>query len=172
MLLWLIPFSIRICMGQIYTENQETKIYNPTIDSIFQACSSGNTFQSFIMIFENNLLCCILNILNGFLLGVGTTVNLAANGFLSADMFVSCNQTMPITDILKTTMPHSFEMLGVWLSGGIGFMIAWRIKQLAFNNEVVNMKFVKKMCIYTGIVFLLILCAAFVEAYVSMNMLK
>lgn len=171
MLLWLIPFCTRICIGQISIADQETNTYSSTIDSIFQACSSGDTFQAFILIFENNLLCCISNILNGFLLGVGTIVNLSANGFLSADMFVSCYQTMSITDMLRTTLPHSFEMFGVWLSGGIGFMIAWQIKKFAFDNEIVDMKFVKRTGIYIGIVTLLILCAAFVEAYVSMNIL-
>jgi uncharacterized membrane protein SpoIIM required for sporulation len=32
-----------------------------------------------------------------------------------------------VKSILKVTLPHSFEFIGFWLSGAIGFYIAWNI---------------------------------------------
>jgi len=63
---------------------------------------------------------CILNVLGGGLLGIGTLFNLLLNGFCFADV---CCRTyklgMSITDIFALTLPHSFELIGFWISGSV-----------------------------------------------------
>jgi hypothetical protein len=43
---------------------------------------------------------------------------------------------MSIISILKVTLPHSFELIGFWLSGAIGFCIAWNIVQFIRGKKI------------------------------------
>lgn len=110
----------------------------------------------------------MLNILGGVFLGLGTLLNLMLNGFLFADICVSSYEAgMSIPIILKLTLPHSFELIGFWLSGGIGFYIAWLIICFMRGKESFTSKSYKLIGIYSVIVFLIILSAAYVEAFIS-----
>ena len=172
-LLWIIPFWLRIAMGPVpaFCQNIGTNT-NSTIDKVMQACAANNSFEVFVLIFLNNIKCCLINILSGVLFGIGTLFCTFINGFMVADMFVYCHQTMSVEEMLVTTLPHSFELLGFWLSGGVGFIIAWRFKRFVFNEEQIDKVFIKKICLLTGVASLLTLGAAFVESYISVNMLN
>ncbi|MFK2367746.1 stage II sporulation protein M [Bacteroides fragilis] len=94
--------------------------------------------------FKNNMQGCILNVLGGGLLGIGTLFNLLLNGFCFADV---CCRTyklgMSITDIFALTLPHSFELIGFWISGGIGLYIAWNIILFMYTDKMPTFKFYK-----------------------------
>jgi len=138
------------------------------IDDIIQLLNEGNRKDAFVLIFINNIKGCLLNIVGGVVLGLGTFFNLVFNGFGSADMFVASYEAgLSINEILKATLPHSFELLGFWLSGGMGFYFAWSIIQFIRKNESFSSHFYKQMGVCAIIVFILILSAAYVEAYIS-----
>ena len=109
------------------------------------------------------------------MLGIGTVANLAINGFAASDADVMVvhsedDGVVPVQNILKTTLPHSPELIGFWLSGAMGFMIAWQLVLFMRGKESWSKGFLKRMCIYAICVFLIILCSAYIEAHISINM--
>jgi uncharacterized membrane protein SpoIIM required for sporulation len=92
------------------------------------------------------------------------------NGFFSADMFVSSyKEGMDISTILKLTLPHSFELVGFWLSGAFGLCIAWNIIRFMKGKECFTVRFYKNTGIYSMVILFIILAAAYVEAYISIS---
>jgi uncharacterized membrane protein SpoIIM required for sporulation len=126
----------------------------------------------FLLIFKNNLKGCLVNIFGGIMLGLGTLMNLIYNGFFSADVFKSSfDAGLSLSEILKVTLPHSFELIGFWLSGAIGFYIAWHLLQLMRGKESLPKGFYKTVGTGAALVFVIIFVAAYVEAYISVNQL-
>jgi Integral membrane protein DUF95. len=90
------------------------------------------------------------------------------NGFSSSDIVVtSYKNGLSITRIIETTLPHSFELLGFWISGGIGFNITRAIIQFMRGKEYLYSVFYKKIGLYSILVFVIIITAAYVEAYIT-----
>lgn len=170
-LIWLLPFVGRmffIEVPEMSTELTENHNITKTMDKIVQLLSEKNKQDAFLLIFANNMKGCLLNIVGGVLLGLVTLINLMANGFFMADIFASSYRAgMSIKSILKLTLPHSFELIGFWLSGAIGFYIAWNIILLMQGKEGFNTNFYKNAGVYSLITLLIILAAAYVEVYVS-----
>lgn len=176
--LWFLPFMLRILvveMPQIDTDKlqQLPNVENKAVQETLQHLSDGNKQAAFVSIFTNNIKGCILNILGGVFLGLGTLISLAFNGFVLADVMVSIHSTgMSIHDILRTTLPHSFELIGTWLSGGIGFYIAWLIICFMQGKESFTPKTCKLIGMYSIVVFLIILSAAYVEAFITPTFIR
>jgi uncharacterized membrane protein SpoIIM required for sporulation len=171
--LWFLPFMLRILvveMPQIDTDKlqQLPNVENKAVQETLQHLSDGNKQAAFVSIFTNNIKGCILNILGGVFLGLGTLISLAFNGFVFADVMVSIHSAgMSIHDILRTTLPHSFELIGTWLSGGIGFYIAWLIICFMQGKKSFTSRTCKLIGMYSIVVFLIILSAAYVEAFIT-----
>ena len=71
-----------------------------------------------IVIAENNLKGCATNLVGGFIFSFPTVVNLVVNGFVHGDILVSTyNAGISSGKLAKITLPHSFELIGFWLSG-------------------------------------------------------
>lgn len=175
--MWILLFALRIFvieMPQIDMEKlqQLPNVENKAAQETLQHFSVGNKQAAFVSIFTNNIKSCILNILGGAFLGLSTMINLAFNGFAFADIMVSIHSAgMSIRDILRTTLPHSFELIGTWLSGGIGFYIAWLIICFMQGKESFTPKICKLIGMYSIVVFLIILLAAYVEAFITSKQL-
>jgi uncharacterized membrane protein SpoIIM required for sporulation len=170
---WLLPFALRIFTFEVpEVKIKQVENHNATIiNQITQYVSENDNKTAFSLIFKNNLKGCILNIVGGVMLGIGTLVNLLFNGFFSADVFVSSYHSgLNITSILKVTLPHSFELIGFWLSGAIGFYIAWNIIQFMRGKNSFSTRFYKQVGIGFVAVFFIILSAAYIEAYISTSM--
>ncbi len=172
-LCWLLPFIIRLFFIEMPIINYENTqipatIKNNEVEELLHLISINDRWSVFISIFKNNIKGCFYNILGGFLLGLGTFYNLLINGFYSADVFAnSYNSGVSLERILNVTLPHSFELAGFWLSGAMGFSIARIIIRFMKGKENLPPHFLKQMCACAIIVFILILAAAYVEAYVS-----
>jgi len=137
-----MPFVLRITSNseyhQVQKNNETERIENSKgiVTDIFKAYSSGNREKAFQLIFINNLKSAIINIFGGISLGVGTFANLAINGFYSADVFCTVHKNgMSWSKIIEYTAPHSFEMIGIWLSGGLGFYIAILLIKVMVKNK-------------------------------------
>ena len=171
---WLLPFVCRfffVEFPKIEVEQMEQiTTHTNSIDvEAIHFLLSGDNKSAFIAIFGNNIRGCILNILGGVTLGLGSLINLLYNGFSFADMVVSFSQTMSMNTILKVTLPHSFELIGFWLSGAIGFYIAWNIIQFMRGKESFSISFYKQVGICSLGIFIIILAAAYVESYISIK---
>ena len=94
-IIWTMPFVLRITSNYEYHQvqkNNKTECVDNSkgvVTNIFKAYSSGDRKEVFKLIFFNNIKVTIINILGGIFLGLGTFVNLAQNGFYSADVFCS-----------------------------------------------------------------------------------
>ena len=174
---WLMPFISSFFLDE-YREFpvNEIETMNLTeesvVNTVIEALRKNDNKSAFVIIFQNNLKNCILNILGGVMLGIGTFINIIFNGFVTGNVFDSYyNIEQNIDIILKTTLPHSFELIGFWLSGAIGFYIAWLIICFMRGKENFTPKACIRIGIYSGIVFLIILSAAYVEAFITSKQL-
>lgn len=175
---WLLPFALRVFfveMPEITSEQLEqlpAERQQSAVQEVIQMLSSGDKQEAFLAIFKNNLKGCIINIAGGVLFGLGTLFNLMFNGFFSADMFASFYKSgLSIESILRVTLPHSFELISFWLSGAIGFYIAWNIIQFMRGKGTFTSHFYKQVGLYTLVVVIIILAAAYVEAYISTSII-
>ena len=171
--IWLFPFLLRLYNTETSVLEMNNNIQQENIASqVIASFDREDYLSAFLLIFKNNIYGCIFNILGGVLLGIGTLWNLMLNGFMSADMFSNAHMAgLSINTIVKITLPHSFELIAFWLSGAIGLSIAWKLIQFMLGNDVFALRFYKKIGLWSIIVFITILCAAFAEAYISVKMI-
>jgi uncharacterized membrane protein SpoIIM required for sporulation len=176
---WLLPFTLRVFfveMPEITTKQLEqlpAERQQGAAQEVIRMLSAGNKYDAFLAIFKNNLKGCIINIAGGVLLGLGTLFNLIFNGFFSADIFASSYKSgLSIESILNATLPHGFELVGFWLSGAIGFYIAWNIILFMKGKESFTVCFYKHVGFYSLAIFFIILAAAYVEAYISTSFIS
>lgn len=118
-ILWLVPFLIRLFFINTDTSIETNRLQekgirnSQTVDNLVNSLNDNNKRKTFIIIFENNITGCIINVLGGTLLGLGTIVNLIINGFASSDVIVySYNSGLSVREITHATLPHSFELIG------------------------------------------------------------
>lgn len=173
-LLWLIPFIIRLFFIDFVEIKKPSSVNSfDIVGEITAHALKNDSWTVFCLIFINNLKVTVINIIGGMLLGLGTVSNLIINGFLAADTFAAIHKNgMPIGEILKHTLPHSFELVGIWLSGAIGFSIAKVIVDFMRGKELPNVDYFRFIGRCIIITVLIILLAAFVESYVSMSLIK
>lgn len=173
-LLFSIPFVLRIYYIEVpviknYAEPKNIGI----VGEIVSFGQKNNTWSVFRLIFINNLKGCIINIIGGIMLGTSTVYNLIINGFLIADTFDIIHKNgMGVSLILKYTLPHCFELLGFWLSGAIGFSIAKLLIDFMKGKDLPNSNYFNFLAKCIVATVLIILSAAFVEAYVSIHNTK
>ena len=157
-LCWTIPFLLRLLvidMPDITTVSIE---HDDTIETkIVQQLNENNSLKAFILVLKNNLL------------GLMTLFNLIYNGFFMADTFVYAHNIVGLNAnlLLKLFLPHSFELIGFWMSGAVGFYIAWNIIQVMLGKKNITPCFYKNVGISFIIISFIITIAAYVEIYVS-----
>lgn len=174
--LWVIPFIIRVFFVHIPDESIRIppsvtmkEQVTPAV-KVIESLQKNDRRNAFILVFRNNLKGCMINIGGGIFLGLGTSLNLMINGFYSADVFVTSYRSgQTIRQILNVTLPHSFELIGFWLSATVGFYIAWNFILFIKDRESFTALFYKKVGALTAVVFVIILMAAYVEIYISIN---
>ncbi len=174
-LFWLLPFVARLCIMDIqpvdaFSFNSLFEGINMPGENTVLLLSEGNNKEAFENILTTNLKGCLLNVLGGTLLGLGTIINLAYNGFIMADMIVfSHNSGMSWNMILKLNLPHCFELIGFWISGGMGLYYAWQIICFIRQKESFTSSFYIMMGRCTVVFCFIILLAAYVESYITEN---
>lgn len=168
-LFWGVPFTLRLFFIDVNNvDNQTTASGLDVVAEITHHFLNNDKWSVFCLIFINNLKVCVVNIVGGVMLGIPTIINLLLNGFSAADVFVNIHSNgIGVTQILKHTLPHCFELLGIWLSGAIGFSLAKLIIDFMRGNEVINVNFFRFISKCIVMTVLIILLAAFIEAYVS-----
>lgn len=171
---WLMPFLLRMFLIEFPTLPKTSESQTGIIVSqITEALDKEEYFKAFLEISSNNLHGCMINILGGFLLGLVTLLNLSINGLAASDVFTTVyNSGFGLNNILKSTLPHSFELIGFWLSGAMGLAIAWEMIGFMRGKKSFSAKFYNPMALYLCVVFVITLGAAFVEVYISIKGLK
>lgn len=141
---------------------------DPTINKLIHLLNNGNKFSAFIFVFWNNLKVCIFCIAGGVTLNILTIVTLAQNGFFTADIIMNSYENgISVNELLKHTLPHSFEIVGIWLSGAIGFCFTKILVDYITNEKAPKKKFIRLLNYQFLLIFVITLAAALIETYVS-----
>lgn len=192
--LWALPFFVRMfvidtadlhpvkeqeraaedtiysAMADNIVNKEEAPAEDTFVSEVNTLMNNGELSKVFYMIFSNNIKGCFVNIMGGFTLGITTAFNMLFNGFSASDIFTTVAESdMGISGVLETTLPHSFELIGFWLSGAIGLSITWQLIRFMRGRDIFNMLYVRQLVLATIIMTVLILGAAYVETYVSLN---
>ncbi len=126
-LVWLIPFLIELLCVKVQMPNPNSIGTKPlsAMNNVLAAYANNNRYSAFVLIFFNNAKVLLYNIAGGSSLGICTFFNLIVNGCAAAFDFGNAHKMgLSWTTIAIHTLPHSIELIGIWLSGGIGFSIA------------------------------------------------
>ena len=146
--------------GLMLSENQK---------EVISYIESNNNFLAFKKISTNNLLCCGINIGGGTMFSVPTLFNLSFYGYVLGFQIydiLNIEDKKIRNNSLIRILPHSFEIVGIWLSGSISFYITWLILCI-LRNRTVSAYDIKILIKYILSMLLIIICAAIVETYIS-----
>jgi uncharacterized membrane protein SpoIIM required for sporulation len=167
---WLVPFILTLILVKDLNKSNNNQVFRESEldETLLSAYKAKNRLDIFRLIFSNNLRVASINVVGGIFLGIVTLLNLIQNGFYAGCVFSSLhNNGMSWKNIIIHTAPHSFEMLGIWLSGGLGFYIALLLHSAIRKNDYPTSGDYRKIGIGILISVLLIFLAAYVEAYIS-----
>lgn len=138
-------------------------------NTLFLPVNRINTFS--ISILLKNLTLIIILILGGFIFGFPTFLNIFSNGYMFGVIFAVYSKTFKINQFLLLTLPHGiFEIPAIIIAGAAEFKIPYEkiIRYLAGKKERILTKDVIKEYLTLALIsIILIVIAAFVEAYVT-----
>jgi stage II sporulation protein M len=137
-------------------------------DSVMGGIAGDSRSLIFVKIFLNNLQACLFLFLGGASLGAVTLFILSTNGLIIGSIIEIVREKQGLDFIFAAILPHGiFEIPSFILSGALGFMLAkalldeWNGKADAASAAAHYGRFFVKF------VFPLILIAAFVEAFIT-----
>ncbi|MBD3377820.1 hypothetical protein GF406_22515 [candidate division KSB1 bacterium] len=169
---WLAPFCIRIFLVDFENSVPLPETTEPQGNNILfqikQYLDAGKKFDAFGLIFWNNLQVCVLNMVGGAMLGIITMISLLQNGFFTADVMSNVYYSnISVNEIVQHTLPHSIELIGIWISGAIGFSFAKTMIDFMRGKSLPSKQFMKFIGYHFLIMLLIILTAAYIEVYIS-----
>lgn len=121
-------------------------------------------FERFLYIFKNNIIVSMKNMLLGmFSFGLFSVLYTFYNGFIHGYILGQSSQIIPMKLIVRATLPHSFEFIGIVLFGYVGYILSIYL----FSKKLLISR--KHLFYILIIATLTILLAAFNESYISMS---
>jgi uncharacterized membrane protein SpoIIM required for sporulation len=145
-----------------YEERNDYTVTPKTMEESF-GTERKEIFQN---IFINNAGVVLINFAGLFSFGLISCVNVYYNGFVVGDVIKNSISVLSIGTVLRGILPHSFELIGYFWSALLGIETGLKLFLYVFFQKPF-------ICSYKGLMFKLVLCilimliAAFVEAYVS-----
>lgn len=130
--------------------------------SVINQLSTMKPLERFLFIAENNVLVGCKCFLGGlFTLGIFPIINNLYSAFVFGIVLKKGAEILPIEKILSTTLPHSFEIIGI-----IGMGYAGTILGISFLCKRYYLSFIK-IALLSIVSLLFILISAGVENYIS-----
>lgn len=171
-IIWVLSFLLRVHFMDELPEyvgfHPDTTLAVLIPEDIVGLVFEDSNWRVFVLIWKNNIVSCLINILGGTILGTGTIGNIAMNGFYSADMVImGLRSGIDKGTALRLILPHSFELVGFWISGAVGFSWAWYLIRIMMGKATDSYLFYRQTGVSCLIVFVTITIAAFVESYFS-----
>lgn len=121
-------------------------------------------YERFVFIFKNNMIVSIKSLIFGtFSLGIFPIIFIFYNGFVLGCMIGRCMHFLPLRLILKSTLPHSFEFIGIIIFSYIGFVLSVCLFLKKMTHKVSTLIY------YVLTAIIIIFIAAIIESYVSMS---
>lgn len=130
----------------------------------YQGLYNLSQSELFIVILKNNLIVALKNMLLGlFSLGILSLIYTFYNGLIFGIVLGKSTHMLSVYEILKATVPHSCEFIGLSILGFIGFVISFRL----FTKKWLLKKLHLFWLFLIGIFIILI--TAILESYVSIS---
>lgn len=158
--IYLIGFTIGVFSGM-----NDFHTTNPSISNAYSIpLFDLPIHERFFEIFKNNMIVSLKNMAFGALsFGSFSILYTFYNGYFFGVITGSSCHFLTISEVLRSTIPHSFEMLGIAMFGYIGFLICVYLFKRKMLLKIKNILF---LFVIGAIIILL---AAIVENYVSMS---
>ncbi|MDR2811420.1 MAG: stage II sporulation protein M [Tannerellaceae bacterium] len=122
--------------------------------------------EIFQNIFINNAGVVLINFAGLFSFGLISCVNVCYNGFVVGDVIKNGLRVLSSDTILRGILPHSFELVGYFWSALLGIETGLKLFLYVFFQKPFTCSY-KKLMFELVLCILIMLTAAFVEAYVS-----
>ena len=122
-----------------------------------------------LRIILNNSKSILINITGFFSLGITTVLNLLFNGFMhghSIRYSLSCigNETW------VRILPHSFELIGLYLSGAVGFYNTSLLQKILSSRRIRFKHYLYISSFFTFVAFIIIIAAGIIEGEISAHL--
>lgn len=187
LLLSTLLFIIPMLIGYLFAPYLKSSL-QPTVNNFRDRVQGGIIKLSVNSIFLNNFYVAILIYFGGIFLGLITAILLISNG-----VFVGYFATnLPLEIFLLLTLPHGiFEIPGIIIAGAGGFTLTafliYFLKDIfvfkkndfsekpKFREKIVssfnkNSKKLTQSLILLGVAIVLLIIAAFIEVYITINL--
>lgn len=151
--------------------DQQTTMFMPskTQIEIISNLKSNKKCTVLKKIMVNNILCCGINICGGTMFSIPTLFNLSFCGYVLGfqiyDITYIQDKSIRKNSLLRI-LPHSFEIVGIWISGSLSFYITWLILYFLQKKSLMPSS-VKILIKYSIIMTSIIILAAIIETYIS-----
>lgn len=163
-LIWSIGFVVSFLLPFESVYNLDCELIPSETNTSTKLTSSQ---ELTILVIGSNLKCIAINTLGFVSFGFTTFLNLLFNGFVHGFSIRFWTNLIGI-EALNRILPHSFELVGIFLSGGVGFLgVSFIIKFLCGNDNIVR-SWIFTSSFFTILACLIIIVAGFIEGYVSL----
>lgn len=131
---------------------------------------SDNPFRNFVWIFLNNARVALLVVVAGLFFGVGSGFVIFANGFIVGLVVgVLKEEGIPVKTLILGLVPHGIvEIPAILLAGAAGMCWYRRIIESEDKGKGLKEGALQALRLYI-VVLLMLLVAAFIEAYITPN---
>lgn len=169
MLLWALCFSVAYVLTDDTPQRalRSTPVATPFPVHEAFGKSRGEVFGA---ILSTNSQVIAWNLAGVATFGVSTVSNLAINGLvLGGFLKMQVLQGASPPFLLRYTLPHSLEFIGVWLSGGIGLSAAWLVFRWLCGKPSLDRASALSLLMSAVASAVIIIVAAWLEVFVTLR---
>jgi stage II sporulation protein M len=169
-LVWLLGFVTRLIIEDEGLYNvPETSISKENQKKV-KAIDYSHNFQNFKYILGNNAMASISLILGFITLGSITIFGLGWNGFIVSDAFMTERHFgNSFINVFNKLLPHSSELIAIWLSGSIGIFISILVLKAVVKQKFPDKKDLKILMTSFCLIVICLVISAYLEAYISIG---
>jgi len=143
------------------------------IKEILKWIRTASPVELFILIFLNNSVKGLLNIILGPLLGIYPLLFILMNGFLVGYSFVQVSCLGGIETAILAIAPHGvIEIPATIACNAIGFKVALEALKTLFKKGNLRLEIVNGLKFFVRVILPLLLIAAFVEVFVTKPLIE
>ena len=172
-IVYISSFSVSFCICKNDTMRIDSFNYKGMkISNVeeYKKLTNTSPFERFKHIVANNEKMLLLNYTGAFSLGLSPVILTSFNGFIFGSYIGVYSNYMSMDKILKYTLPHSFELIAIIFSGGEGLFIGISLILCLLGYKKIKDINLKKIAVHFIFCTVIIILAAFVEAYITMSL--
>lgn len=166
-IIWSVGFTISFILPHesLYSINYDE--YELTHHKSHTCPITISSKELTTLVIYSNLKCIAFNAFGFVSLGFTTFLNLLFNGFVHGASIRFWTIIIG-QDAWNRILPHSFELVGIFISGGVGFFcLSFLTKFIRGKDYKVN-RWIYTSLFFTFVACIIIIIAGFIEGYISL----